>query len=135
MKTRDKVLLDLRPKIPSAKIFNNTCPEETFQNKVLRPIVTLQNQLLLLIFKNYIRKFKNVFYDLSTEEKLDYIDDSIQKDFKFRNYLKGVVISHFTMDEFEYYSSNSSSVNRRMMELVKEELKNHLQLLEYKNVG
>ncbi len=131
METRDEVLLGLRPTIVSAKILPNMSSDEIFQNTTLRPVVKLQNDLLLAAFKNYAAKHKNVFYDLSIDKRLDYIENAIHKDMKFRNSLKGMVIGQFTLDEYEIYIQNSSALNKRMMDIVKERLKSNIQLLEY----
>lgn len=131
METRDSVLLRLRPEIPSAKITPGMSADECFQNKTLRPVAKLQNDLLLAVFKNYVAKHKNVFYDLTIEKRLDYIENAIHKDMKFRNSLKGLIIGQFTLEEFGIYIQNSSALNKRMMDIVKERLKSNVQLLEY----
>lgn len=131
METRDDVLLGLRPVIVSAKITIGMSSDEIFQNTTLRPVVKLQNDLLLAAFKNYAAKHKNVFYDLSIDKRLDYIENAIHKDMKFRNSLKGMVIGQFTLEEYEIYIQNSSALNKRMMDIVKERLKSNIQLLEY----
>ena len=131
METRDSLLLNMRPEIPSAKINSNMSANECFQNKTLRPVIKLQNYLLLAAFRNYVNKHKNVFYDLNVEKKLDYIENAIHKDMKFRNSLKGMIIGQFTIEEFEIYIQNSSALNKRMMDMVKERLKSNIQLLEY----
>jgi hypothetical protein len=59
-----------------------------------------------------------------------YIENSIQKDIKFRNSLKGMVIGQFTIEEYTYYITNSSALNKRMMNLVKERLQSNIQLLD-----
>ena len=79
MEKRDQALLALRPEIPSAQILPGMSSEEKFQNKTLRPIAKLQNDLLVAVFRNYARKHKNVFYDLSIEKRLDYIENAIHK--------------------------------------------------------
>jgi len=130
MDPRDIALLQLRPQIPSAKILPGMTAEEFFQNKTLRPVAKLQNDLLVAVFRNYARKHKNVFYDLSIEKRMDYMENAIHKDMKFRNSLKGIVIGQFTMDEYTSYIQNSSALNKRMMNIVKERLKSNIQLLE-----
>lgn len=132
MNSRDSELLKLRPEIPSAVVNSQMSSEERFQNQTLRPVAKLQNDLLLAVFRNYVRKHKNVFYDLSVEKRLDYIENAIHKDMKFRNSLKGVIIGQFTLSEYQNYIQNSSSLNKRMMNIVKERLKSNLQLLELK---
>ena len=131
METRDTALILIRPEIPSAKITSMMSDEEYFQNTTLRPIAKLQNDLLVEVFKNYVRKHKNVFYGLSIEKRLDYVENAIHKDMKFRNSLKGIIIGQFTIQEYEVYTQNSSALNKRMMNLVKERIKSNIQLLEY----
>jgi hypothetical protein len=131
METRDSMLLRMRPEIPFAKITPNMSADECFQNKTLRPVAKLQNDLLLAVFRNYAAKHKNVFYDLTIEKRLDYIENAIHKDMKFRNSLKGIIIGQFTLEEFNIYIQNSSALNKRMMDIVKERLKSNIQLLEY----
>jgi hypothetical protein len=103
--------------------------DERFQNVTLRPVIKLQNELFIEVFKNYVSKHKNVFYELSLSKQLDYIENAIHKDMKFRNSLKGMVIGQFTIEEFDIYIKNSSALNKRMMNLVKERLVDHIQLL------
>jgi hypothetical protein len=105
--------------------------DEKFQNETLRPIIKLQNDLLIEVFRNYIVKLKGAFYNLSTEQKLHYIDNAIQKDIKFRNSIKGMIIGQFTLDEYLRYIQNSSALNKRMMNIVCERLKNNVQIFEY----
>ena len=125
------MLLRMRPEIPSAKITPNMSADECFQNMTLRPVAKVQNDLLLAAFRNYTAKHKNVFYDLTIEKRLDYIENAIHKDMKFRNSLKGIIIGQFTLEEFNIYIQNSSALNKRMMDIVKERLKSNIQLLEY----
>lgn len=131
METRDNFLISMRPEIPSAQITPNMSADECFQNRTLRPVIKLQNDLLLASFKNYVGKHKNVFYDLNVEKKMDYIENAIHKDMKFRNSLKGMIIGQFTLEEFDIYIQNSSALNKRMMDIVKERLKDNLLYFEY----
>ncbi len=130
MNPRDFNLMELRPEIPSARITENMSSDERFQNETLRPVAKLQDNLLVAVFRNYITKHKNAFYDLSMEKRLDYIENAVQKDIKFRNSLKGMIIGQFTIAEYEAYIQNSSALNKRMMNIVKERLKSNIQLLE-----
>lgn len=130
METRDHHLLSQRPRIPQADVFETTCPDERFQNQTLRPVIKLQNDLLVEAFRNYAHKHKDVFFGLSPAKKLDYIEHAIQRDIKFRNALKGMVIGLFTIEEYLTYIKNSSALNKRMMHLVCERIKSNVQLLE-----
>ena len=130
MSTRSEKLLHQRPDIPTSKINDQMGSEEYFQNAILRPILKLQNDLFISVFKNYIKKHKNVFYELSLEKKQRYIEHAIQKDIKFRNSLKGIIIGMFTVEEYETYTMNSSALNKRMMNLLIVRLKDQLLLFD-----
>ena len=135
MNPRDIKLLELRPEIPSARITDNMSDEERFQNKTLRPVAKLQNDLILAMFRNYIKKHKNKFYELKLDRRLIYIETAIQKDIKFRNSLKGAIIGQFTIEEYDTYILNSSALNKRMMNIVRERLQSNIQLLEKHDVA
>ena len=130
MDTRSSHLLKIRPELQQAKVDAQTSEDESFQNITLRPVIKFQNELLIAAFKNYIRKHKNRFYELSLENRLVYVERSIQKDVKFRNSLKGMVIGQFTVEEYQIYIKNSSALNKRMMNMVINRLKDQIQLLE-----
>lgn len=129
MNQRELLLKELRGETIGT-ITTQSSSEETFQNQVLRPILKLQNDLFVASFENYITKNKKDFYSLSTEKKLLLIENSIQKDIKFRNALKGIVIGLFTLDEYQTYIQNSSNLNKRMMNMLIERLKSQIQLFE-----
>ncbi|MCG2461214.1 glyoxalase [Flavobacteriaceae bacterium F89] len=130
MNDRSHTLLGLRPEIPSAKINEDMCSDERFQNHTLRPIIKLQNPLLLSVFANYISKHKNSFHDLTLEKRLAFVENALQRDIKFRNSLKGMIIGQFTVEEYEIYILNSSALNKRMMNMVIERLKDQIQFFE-----
>ncbi|WP_282122406.1 glyoxalase [Algibacter mikhailovii] len=128
MDTRKFNLKSIRPEIPSATIKENMSADERFQNGVLRPIIKFQNDLLIEVFRNYVAKHKSVFYDLSLEKRLDYIENAVQKDMKLRNSMKGMIIGLFSVEEYLLYINNSSALNKRMMNLVKERLLSQIQI-------
>ena len=130
MNQRAHDLKSIRPDFSTTTINNSMSADERFQNLVLRPVVKLQDALLIEVFKNYIIKHKSVFYGLSLEKRIDYIENAIQKDMKFRNSLKGMVIGLFTVEEYRIYTQNSSALNKRMMNIVKDRLLSHIQLFE-----
>lgn len=130
MNQRDKNLLEYRPLIPSARVTTEMTRDEQFQNKTLRPVIKLQDLLFIEVFKNYITKHKNTFYGFTVEKKILFVENAIQRDIKFRNNLKGIVIGQFTLEEYEIYIQNSSALNKRMMNIVKEQVISNIQLLD-----
>lgn len=129
METRDEQLLNLRPVLGQAQTHDQMSSQEFFQNNTLRPILKLQNDLILALFRHYIEKHKGVFYEISPERKMDYIESAIHKDMKFRNILKGLVLGQFTLEEYQIYSADSSAINKRILSMIKERLKSQVQVL------
>ncbi len=130
MNERARALKSIRPEFPSNSINDSMSPEERFQNLVLRPVIQFQHELIIAGFRNYITKHKNVFYDLSLEKRQAYMENAIHKDMKYRNAVKGMLIGMFTAEEYEIYIKNSSALNKRMMNIVKERLLSNIQVFE-----
>jgi hypothetical protein len=129
MANRDTFLKEFRGETLGT-VSAQSSADELFQNQTIRPILKLQNDLFVAVFMNYVNKNKADFYSYSVERKLQTIENSVQKDIKFRNSLKGIVMALFTIDEYDTYIQNSSSLNKRMMNLLIERLKSQVQLFE-----
>ncbi|WKL49097.1 glyoxalase [Flavobacterium pectinovorum] len=129
MADRDTFLKELRGETLGT-VSAQSSADELFQNQTIRPILKLQNDLFVAVFINYVNKNKADFYSYTVEKKLQTIENSIQKDIKFRNSLKGIVIALFTIEEYDTYIQNSSSLNKRMMNLLIDRLKSQVQLFE-----
>ena len=128
MTNRDSILSAIKSEKLGVDFFD-TLTEESFQNSTLRPILKFQNDLLLQVFINYAIKQKGFFFTLSPDKKEKYIENVIQKDIKFRNALKGIIIGLFSVEEYSIYIKNSSSLNKRMMSLLIERYRSQIQLL------
>jgi len=125
---KDELILSIRGGAIGS-ITPESSSEEIFQNQTLRPILKMQNDLFLVVFKNYITKQKVDFSSFSPEKKMQFIENAIQRDVKFRNSLKGMIIGFFTLLEYEEYILNSSNLNKRMMNLLIERLKSQIQII------
>jgi hypothetical protein len=127
MNQRDVFLKEFRGETIGS-VTDQSSSDEVFQNEVLRPILKLQNDLFIASFANHVAKNKIDFSTFSVEKKLAMIENAIQKDIKYRNALKGMIIGLFTADEYAQYIKNSSSLNKRMMGMLIERLKSQVQL-------
>ena len=130
MNARDTFLKQFRGQTIGS-ITNQSTDEESFQNEVLRPILKLQNDLFIASFLNYIEENKVDFKSKTTEAKLAVIENAIQKDIKFRNEMKGIIIALFTTDEYRIYSKNASNLNKRIKNMLIERFKNQIQLFDH----
>ena len=129
MSTRDLNLKSIRIDSISEAVNSEMSSDEYFQNTVLRPIIKFQNDLLIAAFINFCNTYKNVFFELSVENKISYIENAVIKDRAFRNTLKDMIVGLFTVDEYTIYSPNASALNKRIIGIVKERLISHVQLL------
>lgn len=130
MTTRHNNLKAIRPETKLGTLSENMSSDERFQNETLRPIIQMQKNLFIEVLKNYISKHKNVFYGLTLPKKIAYVENAIQKDMKFRNSIKGMIIGQFTVEEYLKYIENSSALNKRMMNITKDQLINNIQLID-----
>mgnify|MGYP003604398831 CR=1 FL=1 len=129
MSYRDQLLITLREETIGT-INSESSLEEKFQNQTLRPVLKLQNDLLVQVFANHMSAYKNDFQNYSTQQKFKSIENAIQKDIKFKNLLIGIVIGQFTIDEYSAYIKIYSSLNKRIINMLIERLKSQIQIFE-----
>ena len=115
---RDQQILAIRPDLLGVDLNEESSFAEHFQNETLRPILKLQNDLLLNVFRQYFEQRKGVFYDLKHLKKMAYIEQVVQKDLRFRSLLTGVIVGHFTEIEWEDYLGDEAELRRRMMTML-----------------
>lgn len=106
----------LRPVLPNIQPAAN--PEEQFQNETLRPILKLQNTLLLRLYRRYLQKRKVPIQGFSNQQLSEWISQSISRDNRLRGLLFGMVIGLFTEDELTTYLEKESELNRRLTSLL-----------------
>ena len=117
---RDTQLIGLRPSIIAEKGLQTAV--ELFQNETLRPILKWQNPLIIATFKHYCQKQKTAFVQLSDQEKLLFIENSLKKDTQIRRYFQGIVVGLFTVDELTRYFEEEDAINKRIIGLLIERL-------------
>lgn len=119
---------DLREKL-DLPIFDTTSKTESFQNETLRPILKLQNEIYLMLFKDYAFGKISDFDTLKKEKKILFIDQSLQKDHTLRNIFIGMTIGMLAPEEVEIYLSDSKSFNKRIIAMLTERIKSQLDTL------
>lgn len=127
MYSRDEFLTQFRGDV-LGKIDNHSSVEEEFQNKTLRPILKLQNDLIIQIFKNYLNQNRIHFDNLPIDKKTNTIENAIAKDSQLQNTYKGLIIAYFTLEEYQLYCTISSGLNKRIRSMLIERIQSQLQL-------
>jgi hypothetical protein len=121
-----EIITSIRPELATDK--NKTSSLETFQNETLRPILKFQNELLVLTIQHYIGKRKGAYHLLSLKERAPYLEHAIRQDFRFKSLLQGIVIGHFTNEEFLVYMENEAELGRRMTDLLVQRIVSQLDI-------
>ena len=112
MEARDTTVLELRGET-FGMINNQSSSEETFQNKTLRPILKMQNDLF--IQKGYV----NIFYDVNKDIPNSGSTNNV---FYLVKFLKNYPDSKITLEGFADETGNSAAnidlSNRRAQKLL-----------------
>ncbi|WP_420551171.1 glyoxalase [Tenacibaculum aiptasiae] len=93
-------------------------PIEDFQNRIVRPILKLQHDLILQFFIFYCNKQKVRISYLEKESFQNLVDTIIKKNINFKNQLLGSIIGQFTIKEFEFYKDNDAEINKRILTMI-----------------
>ncbi len=129
MTNRSELLLSIRPTI---EIDNSKSTElELFQSVTLRPILKLQNDLILSLVNNYLSENKIVVKNLTDNKRIDRINDIVKNNLQLKLSLIGIVIAHFTNDEVEFYYSNKKETVKRLITMVLERICSQLPSLNF----
>lgn len=124
--SRDQFLLKSRPEIPFIQNTTKTLDHEFFQNKVLRPILKLQNAVFVRLFLDELRRKKQDFKTFNSEEKHKAIQHHLNTNSSLKQRFLGIVMGLFTNTEMDYYESNMSAINKRIFLMLKTRLQDKL---------
>ncbi len=97
-------------------------PAERFQNEVLRPILKMQNGLLITVFRHFMEKRKARFQAMPRAAQLEQIGNSLSKDHHLRSLMLGLVIGQFTVEEYGDYLRFEAEASRRIMSMIVQRL-------------
>ena len=99
---------------------------EKFQNEIIRPIIKMQHHLLIASFENYLQKRKIDFSILTDQKKRSRVSSVYKTDNNFKNLTLGVIIGHFSLDEFTFYKANLSEVHKRILQITAQRIKDSI---------
>ena len=99
-------------------IKDNMSALELFQNQTLRPVIKMQHDLLIASFNTYKAKRKIDFSSLTDQKKRSKSKAVFVKDINYKNLTLGFIIGAFSLEEFAYYSLNTSELNKRIIQIV-----------------
>jgi hypothetical protein len=113
---RDEHLLKLRPQL-NLKI-DTSLPEEQFQNQTLRPILKLQHELLLAVFRQHLADKNIAFESMSAFKQRVIIENAVKKDLPVRHTIMGCIIGLLTREEYTTFLQNRIAFGKRATNLI-----------------
>lgn len=126
---RDSLMKDLRPILPQATFGEEVKAMERFQNQTLRPILKFQNDLLIGLFRDYLKSKKVQFDTLAPQQQLEKIKKVLQGDQRFRPILLGGIIGLMTAEELNIYLPQKSEFNKRIISMLIQRFQSQLSSL------
>ena len=121
-----KELRHLRPQIKSIENHLSTNAAEKFQNETLRPVIKLQNDLLVEVYQQYLQERKTSLTAIAKPERMAFISTSLKKDQSLRNTMLGIIIGLFTEEEYLRYIEDKRELNRRIVNMLIKRLQDQL---------
>tara|TARA_R110002049_G_scaffold107950_4_gene255890 strand:+ start:32466 stop:32843 length:378 start_codon:yes stop_codon:yes gene_type:complete len=115
-----------RPVLPNL-VNEGTTEIEQFQNNILRPIIKMQHAIIIATFKSLLQKRKVDFAALPDKKKRSKISVTFKTDNNYKNIILGLIIGHFSMDEYVIYNNNSSEFNRRILQMISQRIKDSIE--------
>lgn len=112
---RDALLMQIRPKVDLTTTEGSEM--EIYQEKTIRPIMQLQNNLIVFGFKTFLFKTSSNFASLSPAHQKTYINDRLRSDPALKNSIINYVVALFDTNELRFYSKNRLEIRKRIIEL------------------
>lgn len=111
-----------RPELPKTLLDNVRTEAEDFQNRVLRPIIKMQSDLLIAHVNSTLESLSVQFSTLTKDEKTQYLTQLFMKDIAFKREVIGMILGHLTLDEYRTYTSLTKELNRRIVQIVRQRI-------------
>ena len=117
----DSALLALRPEIitetPTA---DATTTVGAFLHATLRPVLKLQNDLLLALVQDFVADYRIPLATAEATQRQRLLTELLGRNVKLRYTIVGLITGHFTAAEYAFYQQNRGELNRRILDLATE---------------
>lgn len=113
----DAALLALRPVLPAVLPASGHATPADFLHHTLRPLLKLQNDVLLAVVADFVRDHHMPLAAASATEQQRLLAELLARNTKLRYIVIGLICGLFTGAELIYYREHRSELNRRLLEL------------------
>ena len=111
----DAALLGLRPHVRTEPaLADEPASVGHFLHATLRPVLKLQNTLLLQLVADFVRDHH---ITLVATDQQHQLAELLSRNTKLRYTVVGLVSGLFTAEEFDFYRQHRPELNRRLLEL------------------
>ena len=107
-----------RPELPKTLLDNVRTEAEDFQNRVLRPIIKMQSDLLIAYVNSKLESLSVQFSTLTKDEQTHYLTQLFMKDIAFKREVIGMILCHLTLEEYRTYTGLTKELNRRIVQII-----------------
>lgn len=107
-----------RPELPKTLLDNARTEAEDFQNRVLRPIIKMQSDLLIAYVNSKLESLSVQFSTLTKDEQTHYLTQLFMKDIAFKREFIGMILGHLTFEEYRTYTGLTKELNRRIVQII-----------------
>lgn len=129
MNKRSELLKGIRP---TMQVDNSKSTDlEVFQSVTLRPILKLQNELILSLVNNHLAENKIVVKNLTENKKSERIHEIVKGNLQLKQLFTGITIALFTEEEMAFYLENKKEVVKRTITMLLERVCSQLDKLEF----
>ncbi|ALW84067.1 hypothetical protein AUC43_02495 [Hymenobacter sedentarius] len=114
----DAALLALRPAIAAVQLSDG--PAATvgdFLHATLRPVLKLQNNLLLAVVTDFVLDHHMALAKASPTDQERQLAELLTRNTKLRYTVIGLITGCFTDEEYAFYRQHRAELNRRLLEL------------------
>ncbi|MDP5172891.1 MAG: hypothetical protein NWR72_21820 [Bacteroidia bacterium] len=111
MFTRDLHIIEARPVLDFPEA---STPIEDFHHQVLRPLLKMQNELLLRQFAAWLREHKQSLAGKTVEAQRMLIEDACKTHNRLRAQAFGLISGVMTLPEYDFYLANQRELHKRI---------------------
>lgn len=86
---------------------------------VLRPVIKMQHDVLILRVKSYFTSKRVMFNVMDKKKRTLAIEQAFLGDNAFKKEIQGMILGQLNVDEFQGYLKNERSMNKRIIQMVR----------------